>query len=39
MLSFKGEPCDEKPVEYVTVTINTEDKLSDHYIVQEKLGV
>lgn len=34
-----GEPCDEKPVEYVTVTINTEDKLSDHYNVQEKLGV
>ncbi|XP_043091601.1 myosin light chain kinase, smooth muscle isoform X1 [Puntigrus tetrazona] len=34
-----GEPCDEKPVEYVTVTINTKDKLTDHYNVQEKLGV
>lgn len=34
-----GEPCDEKPVEYVTVTINTENKLTDHYHVQEKLGV
>ncbi|XP_043091602.1 myosin light chain kinase, smooth muscle isoform X2 [Puntigrus tetrazona] len=33
------EPCDEKPVEYVTVTINTKDKLTDHYNVQEKLGV
>uniref|UniRef100_A0A8C1VRZ3 Myosin, light chain kinase 5 n=1 Tax=Cyprinus carpio TaxID=7962 RepID=A0A8C1VRZ3_CYPCA len=33
------EPCDEKPVEYVTVTINTEDKLTDHYTIQEKLGV
>uniref|UniRef100_A0A672LPE1 Myosin light chain kinase, smooth muscle-like n=1 Tax=Sinocyclocheilus grahami TaxID=75366 RepID=A0A672LPE1_SINGR len=39
MLSFKGEPCDEKPVEYVTVTINTVDKLTDHYNVLEKLGV
>uniref|UniRef100_A0A8C2F0Y2 Myosin light chain kinase, smooth muscle-like n=1 Tax=Cyprinus carpio TaxID=7962 RepID=A0A8C2F0Y2_CYPCA len=34
-----GEPCDEKPVEYVTVTINTVDKLTDHYNVLEKLGV
>uniref|UniRef100_A0A8C2DAH4 Myosin, light chain kinase 5 n=1 Tax=Cyprinus carpio TaxID=7962 RepID=A0A8C2DAH4_CYPCA len=34
-----GDPCDEKPVEYVTVTINTEDKLTDHYTIQEKLGV
>ncbi|XP_016124606.1 myosin light chain kinase, smooth muscle isoform X1 [Sinocyclocheilus grahami] len=34
-----GEPCDEKPVEYVAVTINTEDKLTDHYNVHEKLGV
>ncbi|XP_016124607.1 myosin light chain kinase, smooth muscle isoform X2 [Sinocyclocheilus grahami] len=33
------EPCDEKPVEYVAVTINTEDKLTDHYNVHEKLGV
>lgn len=39
MLSFKGEPCDEKPVEYVNVTINTENNLSDHYNVLEKLGV
>uniref|UniRef100_A0A672TED5 Myosin light chain kinase, smooth muscle-like n=1 Tax=Sinocyclocheilus grahami TaxID=75366 RepID=A0A672TED5_SINGR len=29
----------EKPVEYVAVTINTEDKLTDHYNVHEKLGV
>ncbi|XP_016302504.1 myosin light chain kinase, smooth muscle-like isoform X4 [Sinocyclocheilus anshuiensis] len=35
----KLEPCDEKPVEYVAVTINTEDKLTDHYNVHEKLGV
>ncbi|XP_077068831.1 myosin light chain kinase, smooth muscle isoform X5 [Siphateles boraxobius] len=34
-----AEPCDEKPVEYVNVTINTENKLSDHYNVLEKLGV
>ncbi|KAF4116111.1 myosin light chain kinase, smooth muscle [Onychostoma macrolepis] len=34
-----GESCDEKPVKYVTVTINTEDKLTDHYNIQEKLGV
>ncbi|XP_073674607.1 myosin light chain kinase, smooth muscle [Garra rufa] len=34
-----GESCDEKPVEYMTVTINTEDKLTDHYNVLEKLGV
>ncbi|XP_067271965.1 myosin light chain kinase, smooth muscle isoform X2 [Pseudorasbora parva] len=34
-----GEPCDEKPVEYMNVTINTENKLSDHYNVLEKLGV
>ncbi|XP_016395623.1 myosin light chain kinase, smooth muscle-like isoform X3 [Sinocyclocheilus rhinocerous] len=34
-----GEPCDEKPVEYVAVTINTEDKLTGHYNVHEKLGV
>ncbi|XP_050955344.1 myosin light chain kinase, smooth muscle isoform X2 [Labeo rohita] len=35
----QGEPCDDKPVEYVTVTINTVDKLTDHYNVLEKLGV
>uniref|UniRef100_A0A673GJ81 Myosin light chain kinase, smooth muscle-like n=1 Tax=Sinocyclocheilus rhinocerous TaxID=307959 RepID=A0A673GJ81_9TELE len=29
----------EKPVEYVAVTINTEDKLTGHYNVHEKLGV
>ncbi|XP_059412273.1 myosin light chain kinase, smooth muscle-like isoform X2 [Carassius carassius] len=34
-----GEPCEEKPVEYVAVTINTVDKLTNHYTVQEKLGV
>ncbi|ROI15119.1 Myosin light chain kinase, smooth muscle [Anabarilius grahami] len=34
-----GEPCDEKPVEYVNVTINTENNLSDHYNILEKLGV
>lgn len=38
-MDIPGESCDEKPVKYVTVTINTKDKLTDHYNIQEKLGV
>ncbi|XP_051571133.1 myosin light chain kinase, smooth muscle-like isoform X1 [Myxocyprinus asiaticus] len=38
-MDIPGEPNEETPVEYVNVTINTEHKVSDHYIVQEKLGV
>lgn len=35
--------CEEekkaKPDSYVTVTINTKDKVTEHYSVHEKLGV
>ncbi|TRY98979.1 hypothetical protein DNTS_001245 [Danionella cerebrum] len=34
-----GEACDEKPMKYVNVTIDTVHKLTDHYNVLEKLGV
>ncbi|XP_051571926.1 myosin light chain kinase, smooth muscle isoform X6 [Myxocyprinus asiaticus] len=38
-MDIPGQPNEETPVEYVNVTINTEHKVTDHYIVQEKLGV
>ncbi|XP_065133987.1 myosin light chain kinase, smooth muscle isoform X1 [Paramisgurnus dabryanus] len=38
-MEIPGDATEETPVEYVNVIINTENKITDHFIVQERLGV
>lgn len=36
---FKGKSTEDTPVEFVNVIVDTKHKVTDHFIVQEKLGV
>ncbi|KAA0705708.1 Myosin light chain kinase, smooth muscle [Triplophysa tibetana] len=35
----QGKPTEDTPVEFVNVIVDTKHKVTDHFIVQEKLGV